>query len=488
MNQHPHEGRVAAVLKIIGRRWLLISGVVLGIMIVTFLINYFLIERTYEAGVKIIYPLKRGSGFIKSNLGALDIPIRGFQTLLETEPTIYNHIAIIQSRTVCEMVVDELDLTNYYKKLKGDNEEDKRRRAARRLKRAMSVNDSIKGAVVVFVKDNDPEMAAKIANTIIEKTGEYLIELYQDTQGRMLDFLKERRDVVFIELDGVEERLKLKKEETGILSIDQQADQMITSYAELEKTLTEAELEYRGAIAQAEATEGFSEDVREYLEAIERGDVDLTQPYSTYLLGGGAEGVEQPQPIAQALEDLNIVFLRRELSELELELATKRIAFTEQHPDVIVLQKQAADARKALNEELMKYYDATLATLEIEGIAYSAQYEVVKDMIAGFEERIAAYPADEQELIDLEREQRVKESVLLVVEQELEEAQIREKKLELPFSVLDEALPPRQPVGPRLIVNTVVAGGIAAWVMLYLVFWHETRIRRKEAAASAEAK
>ncbi len=488
MEQQPHEGRVAAVLKVVGRRWLLIAVIVLAAMIITFLINYFVLERTYEAGVKIIYPLKRGSGFIKSNLGALDIPIRGFQTLLETEPTIYNHIAIIESRTVREMVVDELDLTNYYKKLKGKDEEEKRIRAVRRLGHATTVNDSIKGAVIVNVKDRDAAMAAKVANTIVDKTTQYLVELYQETQGSMIVFLSERRDLISAQLTDAEDRIRLKKEETGILSLDSQADQMITSYADLEQTLTEAELEYRGALAEAQATKGFSDDVREYLEAIERGDIDLTQPYSTYLLGGDDAGAGQPQPIAKALEDQNIGYLRRQLSELELQLATKRIAFTDQHPDVIVLEEQVADSRKALNEELLKYYDASLATLEIEGIAYAAQSQVVKDMLNEFETRIEAYPAEEKELIELEREKKVKESILLVVEQELEEAEIREKKLELPFTVLDAAIPPRQPVGPRLIVNTIVAGAITAWIMLYLVFWHETRMRRKEAAVSAEAK
>jgi uncharacterized protein involved in exopolysaccharide biosynthesis len=486
MNQYPHEGRISALVRIAGRRWLVLAIVILAVMIITFCYNFFFVDPIYQAQVKIIYPLKRGAGFIKSSLGALDIPIRGFQTILDVEPTIYNHIVIMRSRTVREKVVDMLDLGNHYKILQGKSEDSKRRGAAKILGLNMTINDAIKGAVVVKIKDHDNQMAATIANTVIEATSEYLIELYNETYGMMVDFLRERQNEVQKDLDVVEEEMRLLKEQTGILSVDAQAEQMITTYAEIEQALIKAEIDYRGALAGLSATENFSDEVREYLAAIERGEIDPSDPYSTFLIGGEGKSMDQPQPIAGALEDTNIAFLRRQLSELELELATKRIAFTDEHPDIIILSDQVEDARKALNEELLKYYDAALATLEIESIGYSAQVEVIHDLLDEFKQRMGAYPTDERELLELERDKKVKESILLVVEQELEEAEIRQKKIELPFTILDEALPPRSPIAPRLIVNTVVMGAIAAWITLYLIFWHETRARRKAAAAAAE--
>ena len=167
-------------------------------------------------------------------------------------------------------------------------------------------------------------------------------------------------------------------------------------------------------------------------------------------------------------------------------MATKRLAFTDEHPEIIILREQVIEGRKALYEEMLKFYGASLTTLEIENISYRAQVDVINDAKQEFEERLDTYPAEEKELLELDRHKKIKESVLLVLEQELEEAEIRAQKIDMPFTMLDEALPPRTPIAPRLIVNTVGAGAVSIWITLYIVFWIETRARRRIAAASAE--
>ena len=487
MNQYPHEGRVSAVVKVVGSRWLLIAIIGLAAMIITFMINFFFIDRTYMASVKIIYPLKRSTGFIKSNLGALDLPMRGFNTILDSEPTTYNHVAIIASRSVRELVVDKLDLVSHYgKRLKNKDPEIRLRGAQRLLKRNTLINDSVKGALVVSVKDHDPQMAAALANETIKATEIKLNELYNEANTNMVNFLRNRRDEVLQELIDQEDVIRQKKELTGILSLDSQAENLITTFAELEQTRMQAEVEYRYTIESLRATQGFSDEVRDYLMAIENGDIDLSTPYSAYLIGGTDNQPPQPQPISEALEDQTIASLRINLTKLELELATKRMAFTDEHPEVIVLQEQVMDSRRALYEEMAKYYNASITTLEIESIGYRAQVDVIDGVMSEFEERMDTYPAEEKEMLELDRAKKIRESVLMVVEQELEEAEIRAKKIEMPFTLLDEALPPRKPIAPRLIVNTVVAGAISIWLTLYIVFWIETRARRKAAVETVK--
>lgn len=482
MNQYPHEGRVSAVVMVVGRRWLLIAIIGLTAMIVTFIINFFFIDRTYRASVKIIYPLKRSTGFIKSNLGALDLPMRGFNTILNVEPTTYNHVAIIASRSVREKIVDELELVDHYgKRLKNKDPEIRRQGAVRMLRRKTFINDAVKGALIVSVKDHDPQMAATIANETIKATEEKLNELYNEANTNMVNFLRNRRDEVLEGLIAAEDVIRQKKELTGILSLDTQAENLISTFAELEQARMQAEVEYRYVIESLRATQDFSDEVRDYLAAIEKGDIDLSTPYSAYLIGGTDNELPQPQPVSKALEDMTIASLRISLTKLELELATKRMAFTDEHPEVIVLREQVMGARKALYEEMAKYYDASITTLEIESIGYRAQVDVIDGVMSEFEERMDTYPAEEKELLELDRAKKIRESVLMVIEQELEEAEIRAKKIEMPFTLLDEALPPRKPIAPRLIVNTVVAGAVSIWLTLYIVFWIETRARRRAA-------
>ena len=316
MNQYPHEGRVSAVVKVVGRRWLLIAIIGLAAMIITFIINFFFIDRTYRASVKIIYPLKRSSGFIKSNLGALDLPMRGFNTILDVEPTTYNHTAIIASRGVREKVVDELDLVSHYgKRLKNKDPEIRRQGAQRMLKRNTLINDAVKGALIVSVKDRDPQMAAKIANETIKATEEKLNELYTEANSNMVDFLTNRRDEVLEGLIAAEDVIRQKKELTGILSLDSQAENLISTFAELEHARMQAEVEYRYTIESLRATQDFSDEVTDYLAAIDRGDIDLSTPYSAYLIGGTDNEPPQPQPVSKALEDLTIASLRISLTK-----------------------------------------------------------------------------------------------------------------------------------------------------------------------------
>jgi len=462
---------------VVGKYWKSLTLITIIPTIIVVLLVFLVLTPLYKGKCSVIFPLKSASSFMRASLTELDIPVSGMSQLLNTQPTLYNHIAIIESRTLAERVYNYMlsehgvDLLPTYPKIAESDrsEEQKMQRLFTQLKKKVDVDDSDRGMAVVTFIHKDAEISAMVANAYVTETLAFLNEVNQSTQGELVVFLEARQTEVEETLRETESEIQVVKEDTGILSVEEHARQLISSYADIEALGAQAEIDYQGSLSQANAMANAGMDMEEFYEYLEVGQ----EPPG-----------EAPVPAIEALEDSAVGNLRAELAEAEMMRQQMLLYSTPDNPDMIILENQIGALTRELYREFSGYYDASVASLMVETTAYRAQLDVAEEIKLELDRRLDEFPPDERRLIELERDRDVQESIFLVVTQELEQARIQELREEEPFTVLDEALVPTKPFKPRKLMLTFATFGIAFWIGIFVIFSVDAG-RRRNAAVQA---
>jgi len=469
------EQHASSYFSIVARHWKLLALITLIPTILAIIAVFFILKPVYEGKTSVIFPLKQSASFMRRSLSDLDIPVSGMSSLLSASPTLYNHIVIIESRNLAARVYNYLkteknvDMLDYYEDIRDDSElkEDPERMMQavyKRMQKRIEVSDLDRGMATVIFTHANPEIAAIVANSYITETLDFLNEVNKNTQSDLVTFLTARQLEVENALQTAETEIQQVKEETGILSVEEQARQIITSYADIEALVAQAEIDYQGSLSQAGSMADAGMDMEDYY---------------AILAAGETPGGDMPVPAIDALADSTIANLRSELAKLELERQETMLWATPDNPQLLLLDSQIKSVARELYREFSDYYDAAQASLIVESTAYKAQLDVAQEVLNELDARLDQFPPEERRLIELERERDVQESIYLVVTQELEQARIQELRDQEPFTILDEALTPNKPVRPRKAVITAATFALSMWLGLMIIFWVDADIRRR---------
>ena len=452
----------------------LLAAITLIPTVLALILVFLILRPVYEGTTTVIFPLKQASSFMRRSLSNLDIPVASMSGILESTPTIYNHIAIIESRTVALRVYNSLkqnkgiDLLDTYPDIaKGrelDTEELRLNAVAQRMQKRVHVKDADRGMAEITFRHTDPEIAAATCSTYVTETVNFISDLNKSSQSDLRIFLEARQVEVEQNLIQAEAEIERAKEETGILAVEEQATQLIKSYAGIESLVAQAQIDYQGSQTKAQNMAEAGMDMSDYYVWIAAGD---------------AQGEEPPAPAIDSLADQTIGRLRSQLADLELTRQQTLLYATPENPEVISLNRQIEAVRKELYREFADYYDAAVAGLIVESTAYRAQLDVAQGVLSQLDQQLNKFPPDERRLIELQRNRDVQESVYLVIAQELEQARIQEMRQESPFSVLDPPLVPTRPVRPRKLMTTVSVFLLSFWVGTFVVFRVESNAARK---------
>ncbi len=458
---------------VIARQWKILAVITLIPTLLAIILVFFVLEPVYEGKATVIFPLKRASSFMRRSLTEMDIPIGIMAGILETTPTLYNHIAIMESRTLAlrvnEYVREEknVDLLSTYPDIQNNtkyrSEEERLRALAERMQSRIRVEDSDRGLAEVMYQHTNPRIAAELANAYVSQTLSFLNEVNRSTQTDLVEFLEARQIEVESQLEASEAEIEIVKTETGILAVEATAEQLIRSYADIEALVTQAEIDYRGSRTRAQAMADAGTDMQDYYE---------------WLAAGNEPEGDPPVPLMEALGDQTVVRLRTELSELELQRQQILLWATPDNPQVVALEHQIDAVTRELYREISDYSDASVAGFMVESAAYEAQLQVAESILSEIDARLEEFPPDQRRLIELERSRQVYEAIYLVLTQELEQSRIQELREETPFTVLDEALVPTKPVRPRKLVLTLGTFAISLWIGIFAAFSVDALRRR----------
>ncbi|MCA9742664.1 MAG: hypothetical protein H6695_06655 [Deferribacteres bacterium] len=239
MQQHPVRKEYGfldyfiALLK--WRKWLLINF--FGVGIIAAVISLFLPKWYLSSST--LMPPQQDSGLLGLSRMISSIPMGGLGLdFLKGGDISYTYMAILQSRTVLDRLIDDFGLLDMYEFK--ENERDKARKA---VKANLDFNLDKEGTITISVLDKDPQRAADMANALVS---------YLDSLNVILNVEKARNNRQFIENRFTENKLDLKKAEEGLkafqekygaIALPAQAEAAIQGAAELQAQIIAEQVE-----------------------------------------------------------------------------------------------------------------------------------------------------------------------------------------------------------------------------------------------------
>lgn len=318
--------------------------------------------------------------------------------------------------------------------------------------------------LAISYQAQDPILAAKLVNAVSQTLVDESAEQIRKEAANVRKFLETEVPFARQRLQQAEVVENKYKQATGLISFTDQSKSLVDSLATLENE--------EGTLAIQ-------------LQETRSRDASLREITTTRTLGNAYASIRGGQ-------DEQLQKLRAKLADLQTQIATTRLRFTENHPSLILLLQQqqalsalynrelaslspgsrAISANHVASDPLSQDLTAELIGNEIERLAVENKLKVVQSLRANLQARLAQLPMQQQPLTILTRQREEAAASLNLLQSKLEEARIAEAQLVGNMRIIEEAKPPTSPSYPKpylvLALAIVVGSVLAVGVVLLL--------------------
>ena len=222
-------------------RWRLFLFTFFSSAMILTVIIVLLIPRWYKAEASVLPPQGGGllglSGGLSSMLGSIS-PMLLKGTALGGGGSSLTYLAILNSRTVMEDVVNKFDLMKVYHI--NDNSMDK---AIKELRQNTNADIDENNAIVISVYDKNSQRAAAMANYFVSLLNNIYIKLSIEEAHNQRMFIEQRYDKNLADLKDAEDSLKHFQERYEVYSLPEQTKAAISAGANLEAEAMSKEVE-----------------------------------------------------------------------------------------------------------------------------------------------------------------------------------------------------------------------------------------------------
>ncbi len=254
--------------------------------------------------------------------------------------------------------------------------------------------------------DNTP-FGRDVINTLMEEYGKMNIEDQRRISQVTVQFIDERIDTLKNELSGVEGGILQFREKNDIIDLSQQSAQQFDILSESNKQL-----------AAQQVQSGVLDYLRQYME----------KPVHRNSLVPASLGIEEPV-LAPMFSQYNTLQLQRN----NLLQTTGR-----ENPSLIILDRSIEKLREQILEALKNVQQS-----------YTIASAKIKEEITRSRTAIRKVPSKTMALLDIERQQKIKQDLYLFLLQKREEAAISAAATVSNSSPLEEATSTGNPVSPN---------------------------------------
>ncbi|MDY2587069.1 GumC family protein [Winogradskyella aquimaris] len=290
------------------------------------------------------------------------------------------------------------------------------------------------------IKGESVGRSEKIINTLMDVFNKDGIYDRQLVSKRTLDFIDERFVFLAEELDSIEIDQEVFKEKNNIIDIATDAELGLEQRSESEAEQFKLENQLTLSRLLGEALKGNSES-------------DLL-PANIGIENGG---------INTLISEYNLAVINRD----KLENSAGK-----NNPAVQSAQSQVDDLKANISRSLNTYTSQLEASLK--------QLETRTQKFAG---RVSQIPQQERLFKAIQRQQKIKESLYLLLLQKREEAAINLAITEPSIKVVENALSGTKPISPKpnIVYAAALLGGLLIpFGILYLIFMLDTKLHGKE--------
>ncbi|MBD2603160.1 polysaccharide biosynthesis tyrosine autokinase [Scytonema hofmannii FACHB-248] len=433
---------VRKYLQVLQRRWLPVIGI-FGISVSLGSLYAFSLKPSYKA---------EGSLMIKTNrtssLTGLTQDIGRLEALNQNENPLETQVKIVTSNPVLQETIRLLNLKN----AKGNP------LPIRDFAAKLKV-EGIKGSDVVQITygDNNPELASKAVNTVINTYIKQNVQANQDEALTAKKFIEMQLPKAEGTVRRAESELREFKEKNKVIVLDQEANAAVDTISKLNSQVSQAQ-------AQLDDVNGRLEQLRK------QAQVDSQQ-------GVIASELSQAPGVQKVLA---------QLQEAESQLTLERTRFQAGHPTVTNLEEKVAALRSLLQErtgqvageaqvtqgslqigQLRQGLIADITRAEAQRVGLERQIVTLSQQVNTYRQRASYLPRLEQFQRELERKLKAAQTTYEILLTKLQEISVAENQKIPNARVISYALIPDKPEGPRKLL--FIVGGGAAGLFLGII-------------------
>ncbi|QFS43260.1 GumC family protein [Nostoc sphaeroides] len=430
------------------RRWLLIITIMGSVFGVTGLVT-FIQKPIYEAESKLLFNNQSPSSLtaVSQQLGQLT-GLTTNSNLLETEAE------IIRSHPLTQKIIDELHIKDNL----GQPLE------LRDFLRNLKIKN-IRGTNILQLsyRSANPQEATAILNRLMSAYLENNIRINRSEATATREFLNKQLPLVQAKLAESQAALRRFKEKHEVVSLEAEAIEGVKRLNELSSQMTQLHAQL----------------------------VDF-RSRSGALQNQLALSTQQAMALTSLSQSIAVQQVLLEYHKVQDLLAVERSRLTDEHPVITSLLNKEQALRKQLEArvsqtlsssqpipeqdlqigELKQTLTANLVQLEVQRLGLENQVGVLRKDFVLYQARIRSLPKLEQLQLQLQLELEIAQTTYGQMMKRLQETQILENQNVGNARILSEALLPKKPVSPIILLNLALGGflgfflGIGAALLL----------------------
>ncbi len=329
--------------------------------------------------------------------------------------------------------------------------------------------------LLINAKDDSPERAALIANTTALEFTKFYGQINRAEATSTRKFIEEQLALSRKRLDTAEQALLGFRNRTGVMALSDVTSRMVQRVLDLQASYEAATLDEQIARTRVGA-------IQSRLRA--QNDTRL------------ASISIATNPVVGQVRD--------HLTTLELELASLRQVYTDQHPKVQAVLGRIAEARQRLSTEAARVVrDESLGISpireqfaretingEVDAIVARARAKGLTQFLNGMQARLRTVPGDELGLARFQRDVRIAEQTFVRLSSLHQDALVRETRAgssgEAAVVLVDPAQVPKEPVSKQIPLKTALAGLLGSIVGAAIAFVVDSLDDRIRSSPQAE--
>jgi tyrosine-protein kinase Etk/Wzc len=252
-----------------------------------------------------------------------------------------------------------------------------------------------------------PQLAKDILNQLMEEYSKQNVEDKNQTAARTVSFVNERLNLITRELGDVEKDLQKYKQHNDVVNLESQSQLYLSTQSELDKQLSQFE--------------------------VQKHIIGYLQEYM-----GNEQNNHDVVPTSLGIEDITLKELIGQYNELQLKREAQLRTTTPNNLTVKVMDGQLEKLRSNILENLNNV--KRTIDLQINSLNHKNQQ---------YNSRINSVPIKEKELLEITRQQGIKQSLYLFLLQKREETAISLAATVSNSQVVDAAIGSGGPVLPN---------------------------------------
>jgi len=357
------------LIEIILRGKWIIAAITITAMLIAGIFSFFIIPPTYEArSTLMVSPLVQSSAPSRQD--------SAYDTLLSylsqyPQMTLETYRVQVTNPHILNQVIDELNL----------DREEYSLNTLRNMINVEAIKDT--NLIRISVKDKDPEMAARIANTLAPKYVDFLSATLQEQMGKSAAYIQNQMKEEEKNLEAATEELKnFLAQPQNVAELQKDIDAKLELITQFKTKLIELDVEEKALKASLESARASLAKEPKYLE-LDKSILD--DPVMAGLASGKTGDMSNAAGLTVKSQEINenYTLLSAKVADLEValagiasqktalasniqktqsELEQLQAALAKKQTEYNRLQQQYTIAQETYNTFLQKYQEARITT------------------------------------------------------------------------------------------------------------------------------